>query len=79
MVWGHVLSFLGSTILSSFLTPKPKVEKLKPATMDDVDAPVAEVGKEIPVVFGTRELSEPNVVWYGDLRAVAIRKKGGKK
>ena len=33
----------------------------------------------LPVVFGTVLLRGANVVWYGDLEAEPIRKKGGKK
>jgi len=78
-MWGSILASVALNVLSFLLTPKPKVDKLKPAGIDDFDVPVAEVGKEIPVLFGTREIQTPNVVWYGDLRAIAIRKKGGKK
>ena len=53
-------------------------------TTTDVDqeafeAPTAKEGLAIPVIFGTVDIRSPNVVWYGDTRAVAIRKKGGKK
>jgi hypothetical protein len=41
--------------------------------------PTAEDGREIPVVFGTKDITGPNVVWYGDFMAVAVQKKGGKK
>lgn len=60
------------------LTPRPQ-NNTKPATLDDIQAPTAEDGREIPVLFGTRLLSGPNVVWYGDLRTQAIKSKGGKK
>ena len=39
----------------------------------DFDAPVATDGKEIPVLFGTREVTQANVVWYGHLKTVPIR------
>jgi hypothetical protein len=39
----------------------------------DFDVPVATDGKEIPVLFGTREVTQANVVWYGDLNTSAIR------
>lgn len=59
------------------LAPKPPIPE--PASLEDVDAPVAEEGKAIPVVFGDAWVTGPNVLWYGDLRATPIRKKGGKK
>jgi hypothetical protein len=39
----------------------------------------ASEGDIIPVLFGTRDIEGQNVVWYGNIKAVAIRKKGGKK
>lgn len=65
-----------ASIIQYALAPKPPTPK--PASIDDVDAPVAEEGKPIPVVFGTVTLRAPNVLWFGDFRSVAIKKKGGK-
>lgn len=76
-MWTQIALWVASTVLSYLLSPKPKVTNAQVET--DIDAPIAEVGTEIPVLFGTREISAPNVVWYGDLRTVAIKKKGGKK
>lgn len=56
-------------------TPKPKGPKA--ATLDDFDFPTAEEGRTIPLVIGTREISGPNVVWYGDLRVLKVS--SGKK
>lgn len=58
---------------------QPKPQSQKAAGIGDIQAPTAEEGREIAVLFGTREMSGPNIVWYGDLRVVAIKKKGGKK
>lgn len=38
--------------------------------------------KAIPVLFGTRVINQPNVVWYGDVKTTEIRQSsgsGGKK
>ena len=51
----------------------PKPQSQPPATFDSITAPTAEEGRAIPVLFGTRVLSGPNVVWYGDFRTEAIR------
>jgi len=45
----------------------------------DVRVPVAEEGKEIGWLFGTDDIESANIVWWGDFRAQAIKKKGGKK
>ena len=39
-----------------------------------VDAPTAEEGSSVPVLFGTKRIKNPNVVWWGDLKATAIKK-----
>lgn len=66
-----------TTAISIALAPKPPSPK--PASLADFDVPTAEEGRPIPVVFGTKVIRGANVVWYGDLRTEAIRKKGGKK
>lgn len=65
-----------STLLSVALAPKPA--KPKPAALSDFDAPTAEAGRPVPVVFGTRLVTGPNVLWYGDLKSEAIKSKGKK-
>jgi len=77
MAWVYLAYFVVSLVISSALTPKPKSQP--PAGLGDIKAPTAEEGREIPVLFGTRDIEGPNGVWYGDLRTVAIRSKGGKK
>jgi hypothetical protein len=66
-------------VLTLALMPRPKTPGMKPATLDDFAAPTAEDGREIPVLFGTRDIEGPNCVWYGDLKTKAIKAKGGKK
>jgi hypothetical protein len=66
-----------SAIISNALAPKPP--KPKPASLQDFDAPTAEEGRSIPVVFGTVWLKGPNVLWFGDLQSEPIKSKGGKK
>lgn len=73
----YLVVIVVAALISSALAPKPP--EPKPASLSDVDAPTAEEGRPIPVVFGTVLLRGANVVWYGDLAAEPIRKKGGKK
>lgn len=75
-MWFLVALFVGSFLLSYALAPKP--QNAKPAGFEDIKAPTAEVGREIPVLFGTRDIAGPNCVWYGDVKTEAI-KSGGKK
>ena len=77
MAWVYALYFVVALVISYSLTPKP--QNAKPAGLGEIQVPTAEVGREIPVLFGTRDLTGPNVVWYGDLRTVPVKKSGGKK
>jgi len=76
-MWWYIVVFIVALVVSYSMMPKP--ENAKPAGLGDVTAPTAEVGREIPVLFGERDLEGPNIVWYGHFRAVPINKKGGKK
>jgi hypothetical protein len=59
-------------VLSYALRPRPA--QPKPATLQDVQAPIAETGVPIPWVFGTVKVTGPNVLWYGDLSTTPIKK-----
>lgn len=77
MPWVYLAIIVASLVLSYALAPKPP--QPKQPEISDVDAPTAEEGKAIPVVFGTVWVTGPNVIWYGDLRTTPIKKSGGKK
>lgn len=55
------------------LAPKP--QNAKPAGLNEFTIPTAEVGRDIPVLFGRRKFEAPNVVYYGDLRSYPVKKK----
>ncbi len=76
-MWWFYAVFIAAFVVAYATMPKPQTQP--PAGLDEFKAPTAESGREIPVLFGTREMSGPNVVWYGDLSTRAIKKKGGKK
>ena len=77
MFWVQVILLVVSLVLSYALRPKPVIPK--PAALEDFDIPVAELGRAVPVLFGSMILKSPSVMWYGDLKNKAIKKKGGKK
>ena len=77
MAWLYAIYFVVAFVLAYAMTPKP--QNAKPAGLSEFQLPTAEVGREIPVLFGTRDINGPNVVHYGDLRTVPVMKKGGKK
>ncbi len=77
MGWIAAVIFVGALVVAYTMQPKP--ETRPPAGLDEIQAPTAEVGREIPVLFGRRRFDGANVVWYGHLRTVPIKSKGGKK
>ena len=78
-MWNLIGWWVATAVLAYALRPKPVNQTPTPATIEDFEAPTAEDGREIPVLFGTREVQGPNVVWYGDLRTEAIKAEVGKK
>lgn len=71
-MWPVIAAIVVSFVMSYLLQPKPKTRG--PDGLDKIDVPTAEVGRPIPVLFGTRTISSANIVWYGDLRTKAIKK-----
>lgn len=76
-MWWYAVAWVVAFVVAVSMIPKP--QDPTPASFEDLEAPTAEEGRDIPVLFGTRDISGPNVVWYGDLKVEAVRKKGGKK
>jgi hypothetical protein len=76
-MWWHVVLFVVSLVVSYAMIPKPETQP--PAGLGDIQVPTAEEGREIPVLFGTRFVNSPNVVYYGNLSSVAVKASGGKK
>jgi len=74
-MWPLIAAF-AAVIAIVFFMPKPQVQST-PAP--DAEAPKSGEGDEMRVLFGTRDISDPHLLWYGDVTAYAIRKKGGKK
>lgn len=77
-MWPMVVVWVVMLVVGYAMMAKAGQNQPSPG-VGEVNAPTAEEGREIPVLFGTRDLSAPNVVWYGDVKTSAVRKKGGKK
>lgn len=60
----QLLIGIGIQIVAFLLAPKPKGPK--PPSLEDLEAPTAEHGRPIPVVFGTITVTSPNAIWSGD-------------
>ncbi|HGY9638049.1 TPA: phage tail protein [Pseudomonas putida] len=70
MVWFMAAMFVLSMIAMARM--QPKVEKPTAAGLEDFSFPSA-AERPIQVLAGTRRISGPNVLWYGDLRNSAIK------
>ena len=73
----NLLISLAFSLIAALLAPKPKAPPA--AKLEDFDIPKASEGAELGKIFGTPTQRNPHVAWYGDLRTVAIKEKGGKK
>lgn len=51
-------------VVAYMIMPKPK--QAKPPAAQDMEDPVAEAGKPMPVVFGTILVKGLNVLWFGN-------------
>lgn len=76
MGWEYIIVFIIALVVCYAM--QPKAVQPTPPSLDDMDIPTAEPGRCIPVVFGTRLLKSPNIVWYGDLRYDAVKTDSGK-
>lgn len=58
-------------VVSYLLAPRPK--QPQPDATKDFEAPTAEAGRPVPVLFGTKIIKGPNVLWFGDKRIVTYK------
>lgn len=76
-MWVQLGLFVASLVISYLTRPKAKYDSPSPGTFEA--SSTAQAGGEIPVLFGSREITGQNIIWWGDVKTVAIKKKGGKK
>lgn len=74
--WIYLVVVVIAAVAAYAMAPKPP-EPTHPM-LKDINAPTAEEGRNIPVVFGTWVIKSPNIVYYGDLGYKAVKSKGGK-
>lgn len=70
MVYFMIALFVLSMVMAARM--QPKTEKPTAAGLEDFSFPSA-AERPIQVLAGTRRISGPNVLWYGDLRTSAIK------
>jgi hypothetical protein len=68
-----LLIAIAVSIVSYLIMPKPK--QPKPEAAKSGDTPTAEAGREIPVIFGTVTIKDPNVLDYADKYIVSYEVK----
>ena len=73
-MWAALVILVITLIISIVMKPKPTVPK--PASLSEIEVPIAEIGTPIPVVFGDVLVQSPNVVWYGDLSYSPVKSSG---
>ena len=73
MFW-YAVAFLAVFVIAAALIPSPQSRQA-----GRFEGPTSEEGRPIPVLFGTRLLDSPNIVWWGEVDAKAVKQKGGKK
>jgi len=73
MAWAAILIAAIAAVYAYSRIPKPQLAP--PPSLDDLEAPTAEEGRSIPVLFGRRRIKSPNIVWYGDLNTTPVRQK----
>ncbi|GGK08510.1 hypothetical protein [Luteimonas terricola] len=75
--WFYIAMLVVSLVVQ--VAMRPKIEHAKPLSIDDLNVPGAEEGRDISVVFGTCWIEDFNVLDYGDLRnEPPIKASGGK-
>lgn len=66
-----VVALVAQYALSYYQEESIPSTNAKASDSGGVSAPTAAEGGEIPVLFGTREIGNANVVWWGDFGAEA--------
>lgn len=74
-----IVMFIVSTVVSLAMSHHEQAKMLEdgPQAPDNVKIPKVSSTGYLPVVFGTRRLSSPNVVWYGGQASAKVEKSTG--
>jgi len=72
LFWAAVSSAIGMGIAYLMAPKPPKPRHAKAVGLEQFDVPTAEEGRAVQVIFGSRYVTGPNIVWYGDFKSEAI-------
>ena len=71
--WLLIVGAIALSVVNYLL--RPKIKTPKPDAAKDLEDPVAEAGKPIPVVFGTITVKGLNVLWFGEKSQKTVKVK----
>ena len=72
LFWAAVSAAIGMGIAYLMAPKPPKPRHARAVGLEQFTVPTAEEGRPIQVLFGSRYITGPNIVWYGDLQAKGI-------
>ena len=72
LFWAVVSALIGTGIAYLMAPKPPKPRHARAVGLEQFTVPTAEEGRPIQVLFGSRYITGPNIVWYGDLQAKGI-------
>ncbi len=70
MIAIQIVLFVITTLLN-----KPDLQNAKPAGLGEFQFPTASETRAVPILWGTRDILGPNVLWYGDYKILKIIKR----
>lgn len=76
MEWLGLINLILTPIFYLFSKKSKKAASTPDKTFE---IPSVEVGKNLPVLFGTRMIKSPKIAWYGDLRILKVKADTAKK
>lgn len=68
-MWLQIAFFVASLLISAKQRPKIPNPRQRPTGIQEFQKPTSESGREIPILFGTKRIKSPNVLWFGDSSA----------
>ena len=72
LFWAAVSSGIAAVIAYLTAPKPPKPNHAKPVGLEEFDMTTAEEGRPIQVLFGSRYITGPNIVWHGDFKSEPI-------
>ena len=75
MAWIAIIVAIVVAIVGELLRPKQKFNDPNPSAVGDFKFPTVDASRVVPIWWGTCKMMGPNVVWFGDLEVVTLKKK----